>query len=163
MDMGKKMNIVMRKVGDLIPYEHNPRRNDAAVDPVAESIKEFGFRIPIIIDSDNVVVTGHTRLKAAYKLGIEEVPCLVADDLTEDQIKAFRIVDNKVAELSTWNLDRLAEELDAIDMDMVWFGFYEYDPTEVFNTSAEIDMEDFSDDKFEYECKRCGFRFNTYD
>ena len=105
----KKMNIVYKKVKDLIPYENNPRNNDGAVDYVANSIKEFGFKVPVVVDKDNVVVAGHTRLKACEKLGIEEVPCIVADDLTEDQIKAFRIADNKVSEYSTWDNEKLAE------------------------------------------------------
>ena len=120
----KKMNIVYKKVKDLIPYENNPRSNDEAVDYVANSIKEFGFKVPVVVDKDNVVVAGHTRLKACEKLGIDEVPCIVADDLTEDQIKAFRIADNKVGEIATWDLDKLSIELDGLqDIDMSDFGF----------------------------------------
>ncbi len=88
----KKMNIVYKKVKDLIPYENNPRNNDEAVDYVAKSIEEFGFKVPCVVNSDGVVITGHTRLKACKKLGIDEVPCIVADDLTEDQIKAFPLM-----------------------------------------------------------------------
>lgn len=118
------MNIVYKKVKDLIPYENNPRNNDEAVDYVANSIKEFGFKVPVVVDKDNVVVAGHTRLKACEKLGIGEVPCIVADDLTEDQIKAFRIADNKVGEIATWDLDKLSIELDGLqDIDMSDFGF----------------------------------------
>ena len=118
----KRINIVYKKVDDLIPYENNPRNNDEAVDYVANSIKEFGFKVPCIVSSDGVLITGHTRLKACKKLGIEEVPCIVADDLTEDQIKAFRIADNKVSEYSTWDNEKLAEELSDIMMDMGQFG-----------------------------------------
>ena len=118
----KKMMIVYKKVKDIIPYENNPRHNDEAVDYVANSIKEFGFRVPIIIDKDNVIVTGHTRLKASKKLGLEEVPCIYADDLTEDQIKAFRIADNKVSEFASWDLEKLDLELGEIDLDMSMFG-----------------------------------------
>lgn len=117
-----KLNIVYKKTSELKPYENNPRNNDDAVDYVANSIKEFGFKVPIIVDKDNVIVAGHTRLKAAEKLGIDEVPCLVADDLTEDQIKAFRIADNKVSEYSTWDNEKLNEELEGIIMDMGEFG-----------------------------------------
>ena len=118
------MNIVNKKVADLIPYEKNPRKNDKAVEYVANSIKEFGFKVPIIIDTNNVIVAGHTRLKGAKKLGLEEVPCIVADDLTEEQIKAFRLADNKVSELAEWNNDLLDEELSNIfDLDMKNFGF----------------------------------------
>ena len=106
---------------ELIPYSNNPRNNESAVDAVAASIKEFGFKVPIIIDKDNVIVAGHTRLKAAKKLGIETVPCLIADDLTEDQIKAFRLADNKVSEFAEWDFEALKAELDNIDIDMSEF------------------------------------------
>lgn len=119
------MNIVQKKLTDLIPYENNPRNNDAAVDYVAESIKEFGFKVPIIIDKNNVIVAGHTRYKASEKLGIAEVPCLIADDLTEEQIKAFRLADNKVAEIATWDFEKLDLELSELDFDMELFGFDE--------------------------------------
>ena len=117
------MNIVERKVKDLIPYEHNPRKNDDAVNAVANSIKEFGFKVPIVIDKNDVVVTGHTRLKACKKLGIKTVPCIVADDLTDEQIKAFRLADNKVGEISDWDYDLLDIELNDLDFDMTDFGF----------------------------------------
>jgi hypothetical protein len=117
------MEIIMRGVNDITPYEHNPRRNDDAVDAVAASIKEFGFKVPIVIDKDGIIVAGHTRLKAAKKLGMEQVPCIVADDLTDEQIKAFRLADNKVAELADWDFSELETELSDIDMDMSQFGF----------------------------------------
>lgn len=100
----QKMEIIYLKMGDIHPYEKNPRNNAPAVDAVAASIKEFGFKVPIIIDKDNVIVAGHTRYKAATKLGFEEVPCIKADDLPEEQIKAFRLADNKVSELAEWGL-----------------------------------------------------------
>lgn len=109
-------------VDELIPYENNPRINDEAVEYVANSIKEFGFKNPIIIDKNNVIVAGHTRLKAAKKLGIEKVPTITADDLTDDQIKAFRIADNKVAEFSKWDYIKLGEELGGLAIDMSEFG-----------------------------------------
>lgn len=117
------MKIVNRKISKLKPYKNNPRRNDDAVDFVAASIKEFGFKVPIIIDKNNEIIAGHTRLKAAQKLKMEEVPCIVADDLSEDQIKAFRLADNKVAEQATWDFDLMNMELDDIQMDMEPFGF----------------------------------------
>ncbi len=119
----KELSIVYKNVNDVIPYENNPRINDEAVEYVANSIKEFGFKVPIIIDDENVIVTGHTRLKAAIKLGLKEVPCIMADDLTEDQIKAFRIADNKVAEKAQWDLEKLNIELQDIEFDMTDFGF----------------------------------------
>lgn len=117
------MKIENKRTEDLKPYERNPRRNDQAVDAVANSIKAFGFKVPIIIDKDNVIVAGHTRYKAAKKLGLTEVPCIVADDLNEEQIKAFRLADNKVAEQSEWDFELLEEELEGIyniDMRRLW-------------------------------------------
>ena len=108
------MKIIMKDVADLIPYINNPRKNDDAVDMVASSINNFGFKVPIVIDGNNEIVSGHTRLKAAKKLGLEKVPCIVADDLSEQQIKAFRIADNKVSELAVWDNDLLKIELDGL-------------------------------------------------
>ena len=121
--METKMNVVMKKIADIHAYENNPRKNDNAVDAVAASIKNFGFKQPIVIDKNNVIVAGHTRVKAALKLGLTEVPCVIADDLTDEQVKAFRLADNKTAELAEWDLDKLSEELKFIDMDMEEFGF----------------------------------------
>ena len=98
------MNIIEIEVNSLKEYKKNPRQNDDAVEYVAESISEFGFKVPIIIDKNNTIVAGHTRLKAAKKLGMETVPCIIADDLTEEQINAFRLADNKVSEFSSWDL-----------------------------------------------------------
>ena len=123
MEMTKKMNIVMMKISDIKEYENNPRKNDQAVEAVASSIRSFGFKVPIIIDSNNVIIAGHTRLKASKKLGYTEVPCLIASDLTSEQVKAFRLADNKVSELAEWDLDKLNEELSFIEMDMEQFGF----------------------------------------
>lgn len=118
------MQIVEKKIADIKPYEKNPRKNDSAVDAVANSIKEFGFKVPVVIDKDNIIVCGHTRYKAAKKLGLDKVPCVVADDLTDEQIKAYRLADNKVSELAEWDIDLLGEELDGIfDIDMSDFGF----------------------------------------
>ena len=118
------MNIIERRVDELRPYEKNPRKNDEAVKYVAESIKQFGFKVPIVIDRDGVIVAGHTRWKAAKKLKMSTVPCIVADDLTDEQIKAFRLADNKVSEKAEWDFDLLAEEMeDLVDFDMTVFGF----------------------------------------
>lgn len=121
------MKIEQWNVGDVIPYANNPRKNDDAVEYVANSIKEFGFQQPIVVDSNGVVIVGHTRLKAARKLGLETVPVVVADGLNENQVEAYRLADNKVAEFSLWDFDKLNEELEAIDwqqIDMTNFGFY---------------------------------------
>lgn len=134
------MNIVEKKLSEIKPYEKNPRRNDEAVKYVAESIKQFGFKVPIVIDKDNIIVAGHTRYKAAKKLGINEVPCIVADDLSDEQVKAFRLADNKVAEKAEWDFDLLFDELDGIfDIDMESLGF---DFT-VEEEETEIDEDDF--------------------
>lgn len=118
------MEILELSVDELIPYENNPRKNDEAVDKVALSISAFGFKVPIVIDANNVIVTGHTRLKAAKKLGLKMVPCIKADDLTEEQIKAFRLADNKVSEFSEWDEEKLMKELEAFgDIDMSLYGF----------------------------------------
>ena len=117
------MEIINLSLSEIHPYEKNPRNNDQAVDAVAASIKEFGFKVPIIIDNENVIVCGHTRYKAAKKLGLTQVPCIKADDLTEEQIKAFRLADNKVSELAEWDFPLLGEELEGITMDMEQFGF----------------------------------------
>lgn len=118
------IKIIYKNIDELVPYENNPRDNTAAIDAVAASIKEFGFKNPIIIDSDNVIVAGHTRLKAAQKLKIQNVPCVVADDLTQEQVNAFRLADNKTAELAEWDLELLNSELELIDgIDMTEFGF----------------------------------------
>lgn len=120
------MNILDLKLSDITPYENNPRNNDEAVEPVLESIKEFGFKVPIIIDKNNVIVAGHTRYKAAKKLKLDTVPCIRADDLTEEQIRAFRLADNKVSEIATWDMDLLNIELDGIsNIDMSLFMFEE--------------------------------------
>lgn len=135
------MQVIDKKVSELIPYKNNPRHNDDAVKYVANSIKEFGFKVPIIIDKDNVVVAGHTRLKASKKLGIKTVPCIVADDLTEEQIKAFRLADNKTAELAEWDLSALDVEIgDIFDIDMESFGF-EVDTA----MSEEVEEDDYDE------------------
>lgn len=121
------MNIVNVNINEIIPYEKNPRINDHAVEYVANSIKEFGFKVPVVLDKNNVIITGHTRIKACEKLGIEEIPCIYADDLTEEQIKAFRLADNKVGEIAQWDFDMLNLELDDINLDMSEFGFLDMD------------------------------------
>lgn len=119
--------IIMLPVSEVRPYEKNPRKNANAVKFVKASIEQFGFKVPIIIDSNRVIVCGHTRLLAAKSLGMAEVPCIMADDLTDEQIRAFRLADNKVGEFAEWDMDLLGDELDAIaaacDINMGDFGF----------------------------------------
>ena len=150
------MNIKEIAIASLREYENNPRNNDSAVDAVAESIREFGFKVPIVIDGNNMIVCGHTRVKAAKKLGIETIPCIIANDLTPEQIKAFRLADNKTGELAGWDFAKLEEELAALDgFDMSAFGF-------VQNEDVNIDsfFEDAGEKKEKepkrIQCPHCG-------
>lgn len=141
------MTIKEMNIDDLREYENNPRINDNAVDAVASSIQHFGFKVPIIIDKSNVIVAGHTRLKAARKLGLQTVPCIVADDLTDEQIKAFRVADNKTAELAEWDFDKLETELvelSKMGVEMQGFGFddFEKERSEIIEDDVpEVDEE----------------------
>lgn len=119
------MNIIDVNIASLREYENNPRKNEKAVAKVAESIREFGFKVPIVIDKDNVIVCGHTRVQAAKRLKLAVVPCIVADDLTDEQIRAFRLADNKTAEFADWDIEKLDAELAALEIDMSLFGFDE--------------------------------------
>ena len=148
-------------ISRLHEYGNNPRNNDGAVNAVAESIKEFGFKVPVIVDSNNVIVAGHTRVKAARKLGMSAVPCIIADDLTPEQIRAFRLADNKTAELAGWDFAKLEEELSGISkqFDMTSFGFDETD---------DIDIDSFFEDAEQKEkepkriqCPHCGEWFEA--
>jgi site-specific DNA-methyltransferase (adenine-specific) len=138
------MQIVEKSLNELTPYKNNPRKNDNAVDAVAASIKAFGFKCPIVIDKEGVIVCGHTRAKAAKKLKIKTVPCVIADDLTEDEIKAFRLADNKVGELAEWDLPALDVELADIDFDMGEFGFGLLD--DEYTKPEEVKEDDFDEE-----------------
>ena len=130
------MQIVEKELSWLKPYANNPRDNESAVEPVANSIKEFGFKVPIVATSDGEIINGHTRFKASKSLGLEKVPVIIADDLTDEQIKAFRLADNKTGEIADWNeslLIKELEELDDLDYDMGQFGF-------------ELDLDDADED-----------------
>lgn len=121
------MEIINKKINELKPYDKNPRNNDDAVKYVKNSIEQFGFKVPIVITKDNEIVTGHTRWKACKELGFKEIPCVIADDLTDEQIKAFRIADNKTGEISFWDNDLLADEIRDLDIDMTDFGFGDFE------------------------------------
>ncbi len=120
------MKTTLSPIESIIPYDRNPRNSDAAVDAVAESIKQFGFRQPIVVDQNNVIIAGHARYFAAVRLGIDKVPVHVAKDLTADQVRAYRLADNKTAELAGWDNDLLAQEIMALtesDIDLTALGF----------------------------------------
>ena len=134
------MEIVNVKLKDIKPYENNPRFNDDAVDDVAKSIKEFGFKVPMVLDKDNVIVCGHTRFKAAQKLKLIEVPCIIAKDLKPKQIKAFRLADNKVSDFSIFDNKKLLEELKGLED--IYTGF---DISEMFNEVLDESNKDALD------------------
>jgi len=148
------MKITMIKIENLIEYVNNPRKNDEAVESVASSIKEFGFKVPVVIDKENVIVAGHTRIKAARKLGIKEVPCIIADDLTEQQIKAFRLADNRTGELALWDLDKLRIEIGGIDNkeELQKYGF---GMEEILDTD-EVEEDEFYEEPPENPISRNG-------
>lgn len=153
------MNIKEVAVSDLKPYENNPRKNDGAVDAVKKSIELFGFKVPIVIDSENVIIAGHTRLKAAQILGIEKVPCVVADDLTPEQVKAFRLIDNKTAELAAWDFEKLDKELAELtnfNFDMAGLGFEDL-PSIDWDDIEDLTEESYSEPKQKMlKCPSCG-------
>lgn len=160
-----KMNVQEMPIGDIKPYERNPRKNAAAVDYVANSIKEFGFKQPIVVDTDHVIVVGHTRWLAAKKLKLKTVPVLVADDLTPEQAKAYRLADNKTNEFSEWDDDLLDLEMDDLsDIDMSLFGFEISDGGEKENPytgkvqipqyevqGEDVEVDDLCDDRKQQE------------
>ena len=150
------MKIENIKIELIKPYEKNPRINDGSVEKVANSIKEFVFKVPIIIDKDNVIICGHTRLKAAESLGMKEVPCIRADDLTPEQAKAFRLADNKVSEFSSWDYELLEFEMEDLDFDMSQFGFTERTDDDF----AEPSEKEFQDKRLEHVCPECGFSWS---
>lgn len=153
------MQIIERKISELKPYANNPRLNDGAVDAVAASIKNFGFKVPLVVTADGEIIAGHTRLKAAQKLKMKTVPVIIADDLTPKQVKAFRLADNKVGELAGWDFEKLDLELAEIDLDMSQFGFgdnEEFEPKE-----APEDFKEFDEDiPTKYKCPKCGYEWS---
>lgn len=138
------MNVINKKLNEIKPYDKNPRKNDEAVKYVAQSIKDFGFKVPIIIDKNNIIVCGHTRYKAAKKLKMDTVPCIMADDLTDEQIKAFRLADNKVGEFAEWDFDLLKEEIESLTtIDVSDFGF----EIDIPKSADEVVDDNFDVDK----------------
>ena len=156
------MEIIELPIKALKPYKRNPRKNDKAVEYVANSIRQFGFKVPIVIDENYEIVCGHTRWKAAKVIGLESVPCIMADDLNEDQIRAFRLADNKTAEMADWDFDLLELEFNDIDpelFDMSDFGFFQDE------NSFDGEVDDKKDSQFvekkeQYTiCPNCGMHF----
>lgn len=144
------MKMVMKNLADLLPYENNPRINDNAIEDVMQSIEQCGYITPIVVNGDNVILAGHTRYIALQRLGYEDVNCLVVDGLTEDQERKFRLLDNKIGEISEWDIDKLKLELDGLD-----FGeFKGFDEL----AKEKDDLMKPIEDKFEIEivCPKCG-------
>lgn len=158
------MNVISVPIEEIKAYENNPRKiPEEAVNALAASIKEFGFKVPVILDRDNVIVAGHTRLEAAKQLGLSEVPCVIADDLTPEQVKAFRLVDNKTGELTGWDFEKLdleLEELESFDVDMSEFGFElnaeEVDTGAFFSETEPIEKSKKDGKPHTITCPECG-------
>lgn len=138
------MTVIEIPIGQIKPYEKNARFNEQAIPKVAESIKKYGFKVPVVVDKNNVIITGHTRVEACKLLGITKVPCVIASDLTDDQVREFRLVDNRVHEFAQWDYDKLIQELDDLDLsDLTDFEFPEFEYEDIISKS---DLEDLLTD-----------------
>lgn len=159
------MQIFEKALNEIKPYENNPRNNDNAVSAVVASICEFGFKVPIVIDRDGVIVCGHTRYKAAQEIGLKTVPCVIADDLTPEQVKAFRLADNKVGELATWDFEKLeleTAELETIELEK--FGFENGTDVNEDLLNAyfnDTDAHETNKTKKSIKCPHCGKEFDV--
>ena len=143
------MTIQMMKITEIKPYENNPRKNEEAVDEVASSIKAFGFKNPIIVDKDMVIIAGHTRLKAALKLGLTMVPVIVASDLNPDQANALRLADNKTAEIAKWDKKKLEEELKQINWEILGINMTDVGFDDIFASEfQEVVDDDFDEGQY---------------
>lgn len=150
-----EIKAVEMKLSDLVPYENNPRKNEKAVEAVKNSINQFGFKNPIIVDENNVIISGHTRRLAAMELGIKMVPVVVATDLTEEQVRAFRLADNRVASFSYWDEAKLKDEIAEIsEIDLSDFGFKKDKIEDIFREKA---------DKKIHVCPKCGYEWSEED
>lgn len=162
------LKVENKPIDSIKPYVNNPRDNDDAINAVANSIHEFGWQQPIVVDKDNVIIAGHTRYKAAQSLGLKEVPVVVASNLSDQQVRAYRLADNKTAELADWDTKKLDEELqDILDIDMTDFGFdedIEFDPADDVDTRIDEPTDiDEDDDLIEVKCPKCGEVFKVND
>lgn len=151
--------IVTLPIKEIVPYERNPRKNDAAIDDVAESIRQTGYRARIIVDENNVILAGHTRWKALQKLGYKEIEVQRELDMTEEQKRKYRLLDNKVGEKSGWDFELLDWELEDLDFEGYDFGFDEYDPdtADLDNFFEETDKEK---EPKQIQCPHCGKWFD---
>lgn len=153
--MAEEMKVVMMPIGMIKPYENNPRNNENAIDAVANSISEYGFKKPILVDEQHVILAGHTRRLAALKLGLKEVPVVVVTDLDETRKKAFRLADNRTSEFSAWDNDMLKAEMQkAIDVDFSEFGFELGDVEKVIQEDVGVKT---------YRCPKCGCEWTARD
>lgn len=141
------MELKYINISEIKPYENNPRNNDEAAQKVAESIKEFGFKVPIIVDKDNVIIAGHTRYKAAKSLGIESIPVIKAEDLTPEQVKAFRIMDNKSSELASWDYEALLKEMESLKLENYDIEFTGFELEEVESLFDEYNPKEIQEDE----------------
>lgn len=144
------MEIVEKTIGELKPYKNNPRLNEGAVDMVAESIKAFGFKVPVVIDKNCEIVAGHTRYEAAKKLKLKKIPCIVAEDLSDEQVRAFRIADNKTSDFSIWDNKLLLEELSELGEDL-FTGFITSDDFDDVLDESDKDAVYDNENGVEYE------------
>lgn len=162
------MKLERLKLSEITPYGNNPRKNDGAVNAVAESIRQCSYITPVIVDEDHVIIAGHTRYKALKALGMDDAECLVCEGLTGEQKKKYRFLDNKTGEKAAWDLMKLEAELEGLDLEgFDFFGMAEDLPVDggggqdkELAGTTEFDAEVFGDEKFRYECPNCGFRFN---
>lgn len=164
------MKVEAKSIDDIRPYENNPRDNEDAVNAVANSIKEFGWQQPIVVDKNGVIIVGHTRYKAAKQLDMKEVPVVVASNLTEEQVKAYRLADNKSGELADWDFGMLNTELQGIDdLDMKQFGFDESDLKLADDWDDSGSLNDYDEpeekpsDEPLYKCPECGYEGEVED
>lgn len=168
------MKIVFKNPEELKAYANNARQiTEAAVEYVKTSIINFGYINPVVIDKNDVIVCGHVTVEASKRCGKNSIACVLADDLTPQEVKAFRLADNKVATMAIWDKDKLKTEFEFLVSTDFTFDTLGFDDslvsgTEVEqmpvdmpkNTSGEVDLDDFADDKFKYECPHCGLKFN---
>ena len=163
------MKLERLKLSEITPYGNNPRKNDGAVNAVAESIRQCSYITPVIVDEDHVIIAGHTRYKALKALGMDDAECLVCEGLTGEQKKKYRFLDNKTGEKAAWDLMKLEVELEGLDLEgFDFFGMAGDLPVDgngggsdkELAGTTEFDAEVFGDEKFRYECPNCGFRFN---